>query len=367
MLKIKFVVKDVIVVMLFGIIFLILNLLFSSYTYHVASAPRPKQFDENWTSSDIQTENTGKWHVRFVNSESVLAKTATLIHKRAYNITTRSGKCEKRLPQVLVLGVWKCGTRELTDFLSIHPHVVVKTKPYEPNYFSKENLDDTAYSKYRQIMPCSYKDQLTLVKNPWYFSSGKYADRIHKFNSSLKMIVLVREPVARLLSSVTFNFQGTSRLRIKYRNNINRYFRSSVFGPNNSIIESVDHVKYSRYIEGYTEYVKHFKREQLYFIDALDFKRDPYKVIHNLESFLGIQHFVKENHFAYNPDKNFYCLRHPDVTSNGSTAACYANTRGRTNVTKKLRIDEQTNEKLKNYFKPYNERFFEAFGSRFDW
>ncbi len=45
-------------------------------------------------------------------------------------------------------------------------------------------------------MPRSYRDQITIEKSPWSFMSPVTAPRIHKFNKTIKMILLVRDPVS---------------------------------------------------------------------------------------------------------------------------------------------------------------------------
>ncbi len=51
---------------------------------------------------------------------------------------------------------------------------------------------------YREKMPFSYPDQITMEKSPWSFMHPITAPRIYKFNRTIKLILLVRDPVSVL-------------------------------------------------------------------------------------------------------------------------------------------------------------------------
>lgn len=49
-------------------------------------------------------------------------------------------------------------------------------------------------------MPYSSKEQITIEKSPAYFITESVPQRIHAMNSSIKLIIIVRDPVTRLIS-----------------------------------------------------------------------------------------------------------------------------------------------------------------------
>ena len=55
-------------------------------------------------------------------------------------------------------------------------------------------------------MPKSFPGQITIEKSPKYFIEEKVPDRIRKMNSKMKIILIVRNPIDRLISDYT---QGT--------------------------------------------------------------------------------------------------------------------------------------------------------------
>ena len=61
------------------------------------------------------------------------------------------------------------------------------------NFFHREYW--RGFEWYRNQMPRSYKDQITMEKSPWGFMEPVTPQRVHKFNKTIKMILLVRDPV----------------------------------------------------------------------------------------------------------------------------------------------------------------------------
>lgn len=297
--------------------------------------------------------------LQFISSENAITDQANAIHRKAQDtVNIGSGPCIERLPSCIIVGNFKCGTRELIDFMSMHPRIKIRTKPfYELHFFD----NDLKYSKglewYRKEMPCSYSNQLTIVKTPSYFQSLTTPGRIHAMNSSIKIIVLVREPVSRTVSQFTFHNNNLKRYNLDIAvldKQTGRINRNSYF------------IKHSIYDEGMERYLSLFNRSQIKVIDTEDFKHDPYTVLHDLEEFLNIEHVIRRENIVLNPDKGYYCLRQD---RNSETAACYGSKRGRnsSDVRNSIKVSSALVDKLKSFFKPHNERFFNLSGRLFDW
>ena len=320
-------------------------------------SPRKKKVkvSENGNSSKLFADKA----LRFIYSESAVTTTANVIHLATQNnVNIGNGPCRQSLPKCIIVGNFKCGTRELIDFMSMHPRIVIKGKPvYEVPFF------DVKYNKglewYRRHMPCSYSNQITVVKTPSYFQHPLVPARIHKMDSSIKLIVLVREPVSRTLSQFTFHKRG---LR-KYRSNL----KSAVFSKHlNSINKSSYYVKHSVYDEGMERYLKYFNLSQIKVIETEDFINDPFAVLRDLEEFLDIEHTIRPENIVFNSEKGFHCLRQ---SSTSRAAACYQSNRGRNSseVANMIKGIDDVIDRLKDFFKPHNERFFRLVGRAFDW
>ena len=78
--------------------------------------------------------------------------------------------------------------------------VIFRVAKSEVHFFSRYNNYRQGLDWYRRVMPYSRADQLTIEKTPAYFHSPSVPQRIHDMNSSIKLVLLVRDPVKRAVS-----------------------------------------------------------------------------------------------------------------------------------------------------------------------
>ena len=261
--------------------------------------------------------------------------------------------CKKRLPTSIVIGVRKCGTKELLQFLHLHPHVeVFHQKSFEMSYFIDDELFNRGEVWFRKQMPCTYSSQITVMKNSLYFSTPYTAKRIYEFNSNTKLLLMVREPVSRVISQYMFSLQ---RKQIPSGKSLEH-----IIFENNRLNEDHHIIKHSVYYTSMLEYLKYFTIDQILIIDSDELKYNPVKVLQKVEDFLGLPHFIKSNMFVWNKDKGYYCIK-TDLSDTGM--ACYPPGRGKHIVD----INPQTKAILTDYFKPWNQRFYGIIGRSFKW
>lgn len=281
---------------------------------------------------------------------------AKSIHDKIYSQPVRE-TCRKRLPSCIIIGVFKCGTRELIDFMEIHPNISVRGfQAYELDFFFskqyKENDLRASYDRLRNLMPCSYSDQITVFKHPGYFEHKLVPQRLYTFNKKLKMILVVREPVKRLISQVSFR-------HILNENGACNYIREHVVNETTGEIKDVDFVRYSTYDTSMERYLQFFNLSQILVIETTELQYDPVKVLARVEKFLGLSEFISHKHFVYNTAKRFFCIKSPE------RPVCYGERRGRTYN------DSSTFSKIRrifhNYFEPHNKRFFAMIQKTFEW
>ena len=289
---------------------------------------------------------------------------AIRIHHERNFIQPRDEACIKRFPICILVGVTKCGTRELIDFLNLHPHIETypsTLKSYEMPYFATryKQGDEWLLSQ----MPCTYSNQITLMKHSGYFHNPVVPERIKRFNNSIKLILMVREPVSRSVSH--YMMEGYNYL--EFPNNIKRMkyattnFSSFVLNSSRDVVETDSFVRHSVYDKPMKLWLKYFNLSQFLIMDNEELKRDPASALNKVERFLGLGHFIKKEMFVLNKDKGFYCVQ-SNITDTGM--ACYSEVRGHQ---KQIEVSEETLSKLSAYFKSKNQRFFEIIGKLFDW
>uniref|UniRef100_A0A3B3YAW4 Sulfotransferase n=1 Tax=Poecilia mexicana TaxID=48701 RepID=A0A3B3YAW4_9TELE len=184
--------------------------------------------------------------------------------------TNSSGKewtAARRLPQALIIGVKKGGTRALLEFLRLHPDI--RALGSEPHFFDRHYARGLDW--YRSMMPKALDGQIVMEKTPRYFVTVDTPARVHAMSQDVKLIVVVRDP-----------------------------------------------------------------------------------------DFLGLQRIVTDKHFYFNKTKGFPCLKKPEGSSKPH---CLGKTKGRTHVS----IDPEVIQKLRDFYKPHNQRFYQLAGQNFGW
>ena len=298
---------------------------------------------------------------RVMYSEKEMQVQLKAIHEHGEKtINLRHDKCEQRLPQCLIIGNYKSGTQELLEFMYMHPRIRIYREPlFELNFFGGKNYAN-GLDWYKKQMPCSYTGQITVEKSPSYFQEPESPEQIYAMNPKIKLIALVREPIARTLA----HFSYSKHIAKRYDNNFDNCAIDSKTG---NITKDCFFIKHSIYDEGMERYLRLFNKSQIMIVDSVDFKDNPFKVLHEIETFLNIEHIINENQFVYIKEKGFYCIR---SVQDSKEVTCYDQKRGRSQgstATNSVNINKVTRNKLVEFFKPRNERFFEQIGQRFDW
>ena len=231
--------------------------------------------------------------------------------------------------------------------------------------FKKKGLNGimSKFVEFRQQLPYAYDYQITIEKTPGYFRTVKAPKKVFKMNPSIKLILIVRNPVTRIVSHYTHLLTRNK----SYHNDLNRlankskHFEELVFHKNGSVKikdKGFDTIKFSTtlvydslYSIHFENWLKYFPINQIHVVNGEEFIKNPFKEIKKVEEFLSLSPFITEKDFIYNPIKRFYCLKRK---KNKNTMKCLQKSKGRIHP----EIDSSLLEKLKKFFKPFDQKFF---------
>ncbi|XP_045167735.2 heparan sulfate glucosamine 3-O-sulfotransferase 1-like [Mercenaria mercenaria] len=260
---------------------------------------------------------------------------------------------KKQFPKAILIGLTKGGTSALMTFLKFHPMIALraydpKDTKYFNHYYTKRPLD-----WYRNIMPCSYLHQITISKSTEYFFTPGVAERIRHFDPSMKILLMVREPIARALSQfVMWKYQA------KYRIGDTSFEDAVTTGINKEIDEYSALISGSNYQRHMKAWLDNFSFNQILILDSLNFVQNPAEELNKLEDFVGVERFFTEDKFVYNATKHKYCFSPHDGSIN-----CMGSNKGIPHpvIEKELRVE------LEEFFRPRNKMFFKMINRSFDW
>nr|CAD7577510.1 unnamed protein product [Timema californicum] len=115
----------------------------------------------------------GKTHMDKVSDEWMLRKLPdrhlTRIREKggSTNHVSERQRSERWIPEAIIVGIRKCGTRALLEMLALHPHV--QKAAGEVHFFDRDDNYRKGLEWYRRKMPHSFKEQITIEKSPSYF------------------------------------------------------------------------------------------------------------------------------------------------------------------------------------------------------
>ncbi|KAL4232057.1 hypothetical protein ACF0H5_009635 [Mactra antiquata] len=278
------------------------------------------------------------------------------IHKRSYSVKD-GDVCRRSVPDLMIVGVGKSGTRELLDFMSIHPKIVSKKNPYQID--SEYFVGGNSYEKVKRQMPCKYSDQVNVLKADSFLTKETKPKELFNLNPNMKIIAIMREPIARLKSHLSYQ---PDALKSRPAVETTGHFIKFITDTNGS--KKYDFMlNMSTYDVGLERYLKFFRRDQILVIESTEFMKNPIKILQKVENLLEIEHFDWNKYFVMNTEKTFYCIRKTEVVE--KAMVCYESNRGRKHPIEN--IDAEHMERLREYFKPHNDNLFRLIGRRFNW
>ncbi|XP_075156513.1 heparan sulfate 3-O sulfotransferase-B [Haematobia irritans] len=267
-----------------------------------------------------------------------------------YRLLRQQGSRPSRhLPDTLIIGVKKSGTRALLEFIRLHPDV--RAAGCEVHFFDRHYQKGLHW--YRHHMPYTIEGQITMEKTPSYFVTKEVPQRVHHMNPNTKLLVVVRDPVTRAISDYT---QAASK-----KSDMKRFEDLAFVNGSYAVVDTnwgpVKIGVYARYLEKWLQY---FPLTQLLFISGERLIMDPAYEIGRVQDFLGLKRVVTEKHFYFNATKGFPCLFKSEARS---TPHCLGKTKGRNHP----HIEEAAIERLRDFYRPFNNKFYEMTGINFAW
>ncbi|XP_049717513.1 heparan sulfate glucosamine 3-O-sulfotransferase 3B1 [Elephas maximus indicus] len=260
-----------------------------------------------------------------------------------------SGSGSKQLPQAIIIGVKKGGTRALLEFLRVHPDV--RAVGAEPHFFDRSY--DKGLAWYRDLMPRTLEGQITMEKTPSYFVTREAPARISAMSKDTKLIVVVRDPVTRAISDYTQTL--SKRPDIPTFEDLT--FRNRTTGLIDTSWSAIQIGLYAKHLE---RWLLHFPLRQMLFVSGERLIRDPAGELGRVQDFLGLKRIITDKHFYFNKTKGFPCLKKAEGSSKPH---CLGKTKGRTHP----EIAPEVVRRLRDFYRPFNLKFYQMTGHDFGW
>jgi hypothetical protein len=188
-------------------------------------------------------------------------------------------------PNFLCIGVQKSGTTSLINYLNQHPKIFMKDG--ESHFFDTTEPTESEIIKYENTF--NTNKLIVGEKTPSYNFLQYAIDRIYNYNSNIKMILILREPISRAFSQYNMGLKHNK----KTLNDVNEQQIMIDFEKDQDIklSEIKNNGNYyivrGKYDEIITYILSKFSRENLYIGIAEEIKENKQKYYNDIIHFLG--------------------------------------------------------------------------------
>lgn len=255
------------------------------------------------------------------------------------------------LPDFLIIGAEKCGTTSLYEYLARHP-CVFPSRGKEISYFDKKF--EKKFSWYKLFFPLKWekffikklwkKEFITGEATPRYLNHPLVPKRIAKLIPNVKIIIMLRNPIDRAYSHYQMEYDyGRDQLSFedaiqKEDERIEGEFEKmekleNYYSPK---YYWFSHLKAGIYLDQIERWHKFFPKEQFLIIKSEDLYENPTETYNQVLKFLNLTSYALENYKKFRSRK--YDKMYPE-----------------------------TRLRLKEFYKPYNEKLYKYLGRDFGW
>ncbi|CAH1775349.1 unnamed protein product [Owenia fusiformis] len=292
--------------------------------------------------------------LEFYTRDSSITEIESRVQKERNEIEKQlSGMVKKRMADIILVGMFKAGTTTMSLWLTTHPQIIqLRIAGY---YGPNKNYALGHVAHVAQI-PNVSKDKIIYERCTVCFTSQAARERILAAypQRDVKLLIMVRDPIERLISGYVQNVYQNYKVEIK------ESFEEYIFYPNGTIRTDTEYFQKSFYVRHLAKWLLLFPRGNIHLVDADTFTKKPWVELEKIEQLLKINHLFSEDRFPANPENPLFRCLAKEYTKG---MYCMGHAKGRTHPD----VSTETMQKLKRYFKPYNEQFFTLAGQRFSW
>lgn len=191
-----------------------------------------------------------------------------------------------RLPQdkkvdFMVLGGTHCGAEELFEDLVFHSKIAPPHSEPTVHYFDQEENLSRSEGWYHDQFPC-FPHRLRGEVSTDYFYAEHVALRMAKYNSALKIVFVLREPLERAWAEYLENFPEAEP----------EAFAEIL--ENSAHSEAAELFLHGKYVVYLSAFKRHFSQDQILILDYQDLQVQRGTVLKQVYTFLGLSSDVCE-------------------------------------------------------------------------
>ncbi|WKN32531.1 sulfotransferase domain-containing protein [Porifericola rhodea] len=203
-----------------------------------------------------------------------------------------------------VIGGQKSGSTYIQSILAAHPQVFMPEG--EIPYFEDPDYLEGGVQKLNELFKNQNSDLVWGIKRPNLLGSSQYASRLANEIGKAKLIVILRNPVVRLVSAYYHYMKDGFLPPLEFSKGIEKILNKdkSEYGRSPEVLE------FGLYYKHLQEYFKYFSKDQILILLYDDLKNDKFKIIKKVYQFIGVDDSFNPNSVINKtPQKVIYSIK----------------------------------------------------------
>ena len=194
----------------------------------------------------------------------------------------------KPSPNFLVIGAMKSGSSSLYEFLNQHPDIFM-SYPKEPEFFANDKNYSKGFEFYEKFFS-GYQGQKRIGEASTSYSNyiglEKTIKRIHQFNKNMKLIYIIRNPIARAYSAYFWRVRQLYE-KLKFEQALDLEEKRK----NNALLDAFSYKRMGLYFQIISKYLEFFDLENLHVVLLDDLINSQEETCNGVFEFLNIEKF----------------------------------------------------------------------------
>uniref|UniRef100_A0A0B7B3Y4 Sulfotransferase domain-containing protein n=1 Tax=Arion vulgaris TaxID=1028688 RepID=A0A0B7B3Y4_9EUPU len=164
---------------------------------------------------------------------------------------------------------------------------------------------------------------------------------------NMKVIVVLRDPVSRILSqATTSSIEWDGQLIV------------AKHGHTMKVNNDTEPIEWGRYVEYLKMWIQCFPKSQIHIVEWSDIMQRPAQTVHKIEAFLGVPYKAREENFHRDEVKRVYCIRPLHI----KRMVCLSQNKGKSPT-----LSPSVEAMIYRFYSKHNEELFRLLGQRFQW
>lgn len=190
----------------------------------------------------------------------------------------------------LIIGAQKAGTTALDAYLRQHPDITLSIKK-EVHFFDNESLfrNIIQYEEYHKHFPKNITTKMIGETTPIYMYWNQSIKRIYDYNTKIKLIILLRNPIDRAYSHWNMEYsKGKEELNFFEAIQNEKERLKSIFPNQHRVYSYIDRGYYTNQMKNIYNY---FPKNQILILKQDDLLDNYQKTLNKVTSFLTVEKF----------------------------------------------------------------------------